>query len=150
MKKASVISRIVAALLDNFFTSLLSIPSFMLFIGGFASTNLYLHNPDGYAPAVPYFVAATVLYLLPLIYMLIKDGLGKGQSFGKRIVGIKVIRTANQSNCTKGTSALRTLIGFLILSIPFVGIFVEFLMVVTTPDGRRLADKAAGTMVVAA
>ena len=49
------------------------------------------------------------------------DGIGEGQSFGKKIMRIKVIKVNDLSNCTMGVSVIRNLIGIFIVLIPFVG-----------------------------
>ena len=148
-RKAAVGRRVAAYLLDNFFALLLAIPAGVLFIKSMAGINLYRPNPDG-DDAFSYFVASAVLCVLPLCYLFIKDGLGNGQSLGKRIMGIKVIKVGDLSDCTIAVSALRALIWHLLCFFPFAGWLIEFILVVATADGRRIADKAAGTMVVAA
>lgn len=80
--------------------------------------------------------------------MLIKDGIGEGQSFWKKIMRIKVIKVNDLSNCTMGVSVIRNLIGIFIVLIPFVGWLIEPIMVLVSSGGRRVADRIAGTMVV--
>ena len=47
-----------------------------------------------------------------------------------------------------GVSVIRNLIGIFIELIPFIGWLIEPIMVVASSDGRRAADRIAGTMVV--
>ena len=89
-----------------------------------------------------------ILYSYHLYYMVIKDGIGKGQCFGKKIMRIKVIKVNDLSNCTMGVSVIRNLIGIFIVLIPFVGWLIEPIMVLVSSGGRRVADRIAGTMVV--
>ncbi|NQT35606.1 RDD family protein, partial [bacterium] len=77
----------------------------------------------------------------------IKDGLGNGQSWGKRAVGLMVVQLIDDTPCTKLKSSLRGLVTMLLGAVPF-GSFVEPIMVIATKDGRRLADMAAETKVI--
>jgi uncharacterized RDD family membrane protein YckC len=93
-------------------------------------------------------VIGTILWLLPIIYGFVKDGLGKGQSWGKRTVGLMVVHLPSNRPCSVGQSCLRTLVTALVQCIPVIGQFIEPLMVLATDDGRRLADKGADTQVI--
>ncbi len=145
-EKAGLASRFVASVVDFFFCFLLTIPAIVFFILGIDSAGHSWH----YDEAITFFVLAFVAYLIPLIYSFIKDGLFQGQSIGKKVVNIKVIKIEDLSNCTKGTSAIREFISVLLCCIPYVGWLIEPIVVLCSSDGRRLADKAAGTMVVRA
>ena len=147
LNKASLGSRFVASLLDIFICLGLSIPSGIFYFIGMATSYDYYGSTD-YSDSVFFFFFAILFYAIPLVYSFIKDGLGEGQSWGKKVMDIKVVNLSDKSNCSKGTSALRTLIGCLILLIPFVGWIIEPIIVLATSDGRRLADKVAGTMVI--
>jgi uncharacterized RDD family membrane protein YckC/predicted nucleic acid-binding Zn ribbon protein len=147
-QKADLGNRFVASLLDSLIVTGLSIPAFIFYSLGIANTVNELYGSVDYSGSVFFFLLAVVTYFIPLVYQFIKDGLGEGQSWGKKVMKIKVIKVSDNSNCTKGTSALRALIGLLLCCIPFVGWLIEPIIVLATPDGRRLADKAAGTMVV--
>lgn len=98
-----------------------------------------------------YIVFIIFVLLPPLLYFLIKDGLGQGHSLGKRIVGLQVICLKNNIPCTKSKSCLRNLI-LLLLSIialiPFMGWFVELIAVIANKDGKRLGDMIAKTQVI--
>ena len=148
LNKASLGSRFVASLLDGLICAGLSIPAIIFYVIGMANVSHSYYGSTDYSGSVFFFFLAFILYIIPLVYIFIKDGLGEGQSWGKKAMEIKVINVSDNSNCTKGTSALRALISWLINLIPFVGWLIEPIMVIATSDGRRLADKAAGTMVV--
>ena len=148
LNKASLGSRFVASLLDGLICAGLSIPAVIFYVIGMANVSHSYYGSTDYSGSVFFFFLAFILYIIPLVYIFIKDGLGEGQSWGKKAMEIKVINVSDNSNCTKGTSALRALISWLINLIPFVGWLIEPIMVIATSDGRRLADKAAGTMVV--
>lgn len=157
LNKASLVSRFVASILDSIISVCLYIPAGIALLLGIA--NIYdvifdSYNSYGssdysdYILPIFFFLMAFILQFIPILYVLTKDGLGDGQSWGKKAMGIKVINVSDNSNCTKGISALRTLIGWLVYIIPVVGWIVEPVMIIVTSDGRRVADRVAGTMVV--
>lgn len=84
-------------------------------------------------------------YIVGLVYAACKDGLNDGQSYGKKLLGLRVVLIADNKPCTKVASLLR----FIMLMIPFVSI-VECVMVLATDKGRRLGDKLAKTQVIMA
>lgn len=67
-----------------------------------------------------FFILSFFAYFIPIIYMLIKDGIGEGQSFGKKIMRIKVIKVNDLSNCTMGVSVIRNLIGIFIVILELI------------------------------
>ena len=148
LEKASLGSRFIASLLDGLLCVGLSIPAIIFYSIGLANISHSYYGSDDYSGAIFFFFLAFILYSIPLIYTFVKDGLGCGQSWGKKVMDIKVVNVSDKSNCTKGTSALRALIGWLINLVPFVGWLIEPIMVLAKSDGRRLADKVAGTMVI--
>ncbi len=83
----------------------------------------------GAAPALLMFVG----------YLLFSDGLGEGQSFGKKLVKIAVVDQSTGAPCTYAGSLLRNLIR----------VFGVFDWAFALGEGRqRLGDKAANTIVV--
>jgi uncharacterized RDD family membrane protein YckC len=142
--KASLGSRFVAALLDGLITVGLAIPAILAFVAGMNKQYSYYSRSS----AGVYFLLAILLYLVPLAYAFVKDGLGHGQSWGKRSMDLMVVNLDNNTPCDKGKSAVRTLISGLTGVIPFVGWLIEPIMVLATNDGRKLGDKAANTQVI--
>lgn len=147
-EKASLGSRFLASLLDGLICGVLAIPAIVLYAVGLSNATQNYDYYEDYGKASGHFLFAFILYLIPLTYTFIKDGLGNGQSWGKKAMGLRIIKVKDCSKCTKGASALRALVSTLVSMIPLVGWIIEPIMVLTTSDGRRLADKAAGTMVV--
>jgi uncharacterized RDD family membrane protein YckC len=138
--KAPSGKRFLASLLDRLITTVLSIPAIIAWANGM--TELFNeYNENG---AVPLFYLGGILLLIPLAYGLVKDGLGKGQSWGKKMLGLMVVYLPDNVPCSCGDSFVRNVVG----AIPVIGWFVEPVMVLATADGRRLADKAANTQVV--
>lgn len=95
------------------------------------------------------------------IYLLLADGMFKGQSLGKRLLGIKVVRLATRREASYKESALRNvpmaLVGVLSLALPgwrslagasALVLGYEAYRVITDPLGIRLGDALAGTQVV--
>lgn len=76
-----------------------------------------------------------------LIFGLTKDGWGKGQSPGKKLMGLMVINLKGNLPCTKGRSLLRQ-------AFIFLGFLVEPFIIIFNSKGKRLGDIAAGTQVI--
>lgn len=123
-------------------------------------------------------VAAVLVGLIPIVgglvataYWLVRDGLDiefmPNRSLGKKIVGLKPvtldgrpvdIETSIKRNWPWAISGVAQLLFFIpflgwLLAIPVVLLALgvglwEIFLVVTTPDGRRMGDKFAGTTVV--
>jgi uncharacterized RDD family membrane protein YckC len=127
-------------LLDGVIATALAIPALVSWANGLTEL-VEEYNENG---AVPLFYLGAILWLIPFVYTLVKDGLGKGQSRGKKMLGLMVAYLPDNVPCTLGDSFVRSLVG----AIPVVGWFVEPAMVLVTADGRRLADKAANTQVI--
>ena len=142
--KAPVGSRILAALLDGLIAAGLAVPGIIFYVIGMV--RLSSLNGGG---AAGMFVVAAFLYIIPVVYSFIKDGIGNGQSLGKKAFGLMVVHLPSNTPCTKGNSALRALISGLVSAI-FIGWLIELILVLVTEDGQRLADKAASTQVIEA
>lgn len=136
-------NRFLAFFLDGLITTAFSIPAFIAY--AFGLVKLVDRQGD---KAIPLFVLAVFLYLIPLTYTLLKDGLGRGQSWGKKAVGLMVIHLPDNKPCTLGQSSLRNLFLVLFGLIPLLGWVVEPVMVLVSDNGRRVGDKAANTQVV--
>ncbi|MDP4116948.1 MAG: RDD family protein, partial [Bacteroidota bacterium] len=149
--KAALGKRFAAYLLDGLFSFLLAIPSTICIIiviinivNTIGPENYRSHYRIDKATGLEMFydnigliVVAVILYIIPLVYGFIKDGLGEGQSWGKRIMGLMVVNVESNAPCSKGSSALRTLISGLIVMIPylnFITFWIEPIMVLATDD----------------
>ena len=73
-------------------------------------------------------------------YNFLADGLPGGQSFGKHLLGMKVIDFANRAPCSYGQSLIRNLVLWFLGPLDWIFIFGE--------RHQRLGDKAAGTIVL--
>lgn len=75
-----------------------------------------------------------------LFYYFFADGFSGGQSYGKRLLGMRVVNADDGLPCTFGKSFLRNLLLYILGPIDWIFIFGE--------RHQRLGDKAAGTIVV--
>jgi uncharacterized RDD family membrane protein YckC len=80
-------------------------------------------------------------------YQFVKDGFG-GRSLGKRATGLMVVHLPTNRPCSILRSAVRTLVIFLTNVLLGVGWVIEPVLVIATPDRRRLGDRAASTQVI--
>ena len=135
IEKAPFGKRFVAALIDLIIISALCVPS----IGSF---NYFDVKEDDL-----FFVLGWVFLLMPLTYFFIKDGLGEGQSWGKKMMNIKVIHIPDLADCSFGLSTVRGLLR-LFLNLFFPVLFAEIVMIFVMPEGRTVIDRIMGTMVV--
>jgi uncharacterized RDD family membrane protein YckC len=141
--KASLGNRFLAALLDGLISTVLSIPAILFFVIAMEKIDSYDNDGAGWLIFI-----AILFYLIPVIYGFIKDGLGQGQSWGKRPLDLMVVNLDNNAPCNKGKSFLRNFISTLLAIIPCIGCLIEPIMVLATNDGRKLGDKAANTQVI--
>lgn len=80
-------------------------------------------------------------------YVLLRDGMFKGQSVGKFIAGLVVINLETGQPCSYGRSAARNLM-FLIPGANITAAVFETAALARDPKGHRLGDKIARTQVV--
>ncbi len=92
-----------------------------------------------------------------LLYIGIADGVMKGRSVGKRIAGLRVYskKTGNRAdfrlsilrNSTIGVFYCLSLIPFVGWAAGLLGLGVELLLIIGSPEGMRLGDEIALTVV---
>ena len=160
--KADLGRRFLAWLLDAVIAGIWGIflipLSLMAFRVGDIFTNRYYgyYNPFDHFPHFfdfPRFGIALLILLIAaawyLFYTLFKDGLGNGQSLGKRAAGLMVVQLEENVPCGYGASALRNIIKIALNLLPFFGSFlVEPILVLANARGQRLGDMAAQTQVI--
>ena len=109
---------------------------------------------DGLVASVPVIAAFLVTFVLDragivlivltcifaFLYTLLADGLEGGQSYGKRLVGIRVVSMRTGAPCSFGQSFVRNLLLMILGPIDWIFIFGA--------RRQRLGDKAAGTIVI--
>lgn len=141
--KAPLDSRFFACLLDGLVEAAACLPAFLLFKSGITSW-----ENDHTDSATIRFFFALLFYLAALGYGLLKDGLGRGQSWGKKQLHLMVVNLDDDSPCNTRKSFLRNLVSALLAMVPFIGWLAEPVLVLGTKDGRRLGDYAANTQVI--
>lgn len=144
--KASMGNRLIAYILDGLVTSALALPSIIFYFIGISAMKSSYYE-DSSEQGIPFILIAILLYILPLVYSLVKDGLSNGQSIGKRVANVKVVDVLTGKCCSKSSSCIRNLISGLLCIIP-LGFLIDPIMVMATDDGRKLGDKAANTIVI--
>jgi len=95
-----------------------------------------------------------IITLIPMIgwilastYLLIKDGLFTGQSLGKKVVNIQVIR-ADTRRAAKFRDSIRRNFVFLVPYLNILMFLVEGVFVLTEDQRQRFGDRIARTRVV--
>ena len=145
-KKASLVNRFVAAIIDNLITAGLSIPALYFAFSGISDHD-YSEDVSGSDTNSFRVILAALFFILPVGYRLIKDGIGNGQSYGKKAMNLKMVCINDHTPCTKGQSIARNLISFIISVLPLGGL-IDIIVILASKDGRRIGDHAAGTQVV--
>ncbi len=84
-------------------------------------------------------------WALGVLYWLGRDGLFKGQSLGKRCVGVKVL-TEQHQQCTLWTSALRNMLWIIPVANVVMGL-VGLHCLMHDNQAKHWADRLAGTQV---
>lgn len=105
-----------------------------------------------------YRVIPSVGFWFGLVYLFIADGFWNGQSVGKKLLGLKVLKYSAPGTVSFKESIVRNfpiIIGFFLFPIPFIGwlfltvvLVLEFLMILGSDQGRRIGDELAHTLVV--
>ena len=94
-------------------------------------------------------------------YAALQDGLNDGQSFGKRMIGLRVVDDATGAGCSFQLSAVRNLplfVAVLLFDVPGLWAFglclasmvgaLEIFLIFSVTSGVRLGDVVANTLVV--
>ena len=116
-----------------------------------------------YAGLAVWLVVAGLSFIWLVVYSLLRDSFGAGQSWGKRLLGLRVIEVESGAPCGRRASALRNLPGLatVLLAGAATGLLalcglvfglvalVEPLAVMISDDRLRIGDRWAGTQVVA-
>ncbi len=157
--KAGFGKRFIAWLVDGIIASLgilLLVPfARVMYMFGSMVSGGYSYHHYGYSQSFLSFPAVGMAFLVfllaggwHLLYALFKDGLGRGQSPGKRLAGLMVVRLDDNTPCTYAASALRNLIKLVMNLIPVIGWLIEPILVLAQERGQRLGDLAAGSQVI--
>lgn len=139
---AGVGSRAAAQLIDMVILLLVNLTVFTLFsIVVFGENRLFFLETEDYAIAV----AILFIFVLNFGYFLVLEAFWAGQTVGKRLLGIRVIRDNGQP-ATFLSSAIRNL--FRVIDVLPTGYFLGAMVSVFHPRDKRIGDLVAGTIVV--
>lgn len=129
---ASLGERFLALVIDYFLLGVFVLSTAVLF------TKLRLSSSF----TMIFFLAA--VYLPVLLYSFLCETFNQGQSFGKRLMNIRVVKA---DGSTPGISSY--LLRWLLfpIDLPFTG-GLGVLVILLTKNSQRLGDLAAGTMVI--
>jgi uncharacterized RDD family membrane protein YckC len=146
MTKAPVGKRIVAYLID---AVLVMAIVFIFGIGGMVAimgiTFVAAALTKGLGALLGFLAIPVygIVLLVALGYWLFRDGLNGGRSFGKKFMGLKVVKDG--APCKYMDSLLRNIT----LIVPLLNI-VDLVMGLVDAEGKRIGDKIAKTHVVEA
>lgn len=106
-------------------------------------------DPDSIVLSAFFWLAFLAFLLLQLAaewsYFVLFDMVSGGRSLGKRVAGLRVVRDGGLP-ITFGASAIRNLLR--IVDYLPTSYLVGLTSIVVSPEGKRLGDLAAGTLVV--
>jgi len=146
--KAPLGKRVIAYIVDSLIAGLPMLIALILIV----SDQAYIDPLSLLTEGNPFYYVAIVWLL---IYMLLRDSFGSGQSWGKKIQGLMVVNLADNEPCSKGKSVLRNgialLIGFIIGLIPVINTLagiVDPIIAMAHPKGHRVGDMIAKTQVI--
>jgi uncharacterized RDD family membrane protein YckC len=90
--------------------------------------------------------AVVIIFILPVMfYTLLQESIFEGQTFGKRLLKIKVVKIDGYQ-ASFGDYIIRWL--FRLIDVMFASGVVGLIAIVTTKQSQRLGDLAAGTSVI--
>ena len=138
---AGVGNRILAAILDSIFQGI------YLFLVFFLFGIMMNSRQRSYYGDTDYFsVTILIILILPLlVYHFLSELLMNGQSFGKKIVGVRVVKL-DGTQPSVGSYLLRSLLRIIDISL-FNGL-VAIITIAVSEKSQRLGDMAAGTTVI--
>lgn len=129
IKHASVISRIVAYLIDHVVLSIMTVLPLIILIFNENLKDSYL------------FIVFTIWLLIVMVLFSLKDSI-KGTSLGKWIIGLSV---KDESNGMDVPSYTRLILRNLLLMIIWP---IELIFLVANKNKQRIGDKLAKTIVI--
>lgn len=136
-QKAGIWKRVGAFFLDAVIISQVPLAAVMVytfFIMDHAEMNI--------STSYVFFYGLLIIpYAWMILYILLRDGFSNGQSWGKRLFNIMVVRLKDNKPCTIGNSIARNFM-YLILS------FIEVIVLLVHNKGQRLGDLIVNTQVI--
>ncbi len=137
---ASIGDRILAYLLDFLAKTAYAIVVYSIFFYGLG-IDRFLNKMDNWSR-----ISILVLFYLPVIfYSLIFESLLEGQTLGKRLLKIKVVKIDGYQ-ASFGDYLMRWV--FRIVDVNFSGGIVGLIAIISSEKSQRLGDMTAGTSVI--
>ena len=150
--KSPIGDRIIAFILDWIIYTIPILPGIIVIVLSVIN-NSYTGTRYGYDVPIGIIIGIILLllgYIVRIVYSFIKDGIGNGQSYGKKVMGLMVIDLRSNTPINKGQSVLRRAVYVATLLVPIAGPFIEPIMVLINEKGKRLGDMASSTQVIKA
>lgn len=143
---AGVGLRILAGLLDTIFVWAYMIIVYTIFFTLIIKTNAYSGDYDNDETYTQFMIGLLILVLLPaLLYHLLCETFLNGQSFGKKIVRIKVVKIdGTQPNF--GSYLVRSM--FRLIDVSLISPVIAIITVAVSQKSQRFGDMLAGTTVI--
>ena len=138
--------RFAAFLIDSLLLATLLVPAIVLAVLAVDADDEGRNADALWAAAGGLFVA---YFLIPFAYFTILHGNSRGQTVGKRTLGIRVVTAHGQHALGYGTAFFRYLVVFLFGIVAPLNL-VDFLWPLWDAQNQTVHDKAAGTVVVRA
>lgn len=136
---AGVGYRMLSTLLDSIFMVVYVIV--VLFIIGLTSGLQHVFEDYNYLS-----ITLLIIAFLPLmLYHFLSELFMNGQSFGKKIIGVKVVKT-DGTQPGIGSYAIRSLMR--IIDIHLINGLIAIISIAVSDKSQRLGDMAAGTTVI--
>ncbi|MGM0653368.1 MAG: RDD family protein [Bacillota bacterium] len=152
--KASTGMRILAYIIDGIIAGLPLMILIPLAIIPFFTYAQVTGQPGGPSMAAPNAVVIILMVIISLLglawslfYFLLRDGFGRGQSWGKKICGLMVVNLDNNLPCDKGKSFVRNVVIWVLSALGGLSI-VELIVLLVHDRGYRLGDMLARTQVI--
>jgi uncharacterized membrane protein SpoIIM required for sporulation len=141
---AGIGSRAAAALIDSIVLVLLVVA--VLLTVGRALGALVHHVAAGWGQSI--VIALWLLFSFAALwgYYVLFEALNDGQTPGKRMIGLRVVRDGGYS-INFAASAVRNIMRLIDVQ-PLGTYFAGVVSIIVSPSGKRLGDYAAGTIVV--
>ncbi len=138
--------RMLAAFLDRIFVYVYAFLIIYVFLTFFISHNYYTEEYEKAQRYNAIIIGIMILLLIPaMLYHLLCETFLNGQSFGKKIVGIKVVKL-DGTQPAFSSYLIRSMLRFVDVTL-FTPV-VAIVSIAASTNSQRLGDLAAGTTVI--
>jgi uncharacterized RDD family membrane protein YckC len=154
VKTATLGSRALARIIDSVILTIIIYALWLVILGGAGAAADT--NPDGTLTdestggiIAAFFGAIAITFVITIAYELVLTAI-KGQTVGKMIMGIKVVRSADGQVPGFGPAFMRWLLPMIGVFVCYIGALLVYLSPLFDSSGRVQGwhDKAANTLVI--